>query len=341
MRFSRLSGRTAFLALLLAGARASAQPADGSTPESAAPATPAGSSAQVDEQTRQDARDLAVRGTEAFERHQYDLALDFFRRASSLVRAPTIALMEARCLAQLGRLVEAVDEYETTERMPLPAETNRAFESAIAAAAAEGARLKARVPRIDVRLSGPAPDGPIPVFLDGRSLPEALLGSDAPVDPGSHRVELRLRDRHPVIREVSVEEGGRAEVVLDVPPPPLVAPPPVPERSSGGGFSSRVVLAWSMLGAGGVFGVVGAVTGVAALAKERTLDRVCVPDDVCPSQDAGELGAFRAYRTVSYAAFGLGVAAAGTGAVLLVAGGPKRSIALSAIVGGARLEGTF
>lgn len=328
----------AVLALLLAGAKASAQPADGPTPERTAPAEP---STELDEHTRQRARELAVQGTEAFQRQQYDVALDYFRQASSLVRAPTISLMEARCLAQLGRLVEAVDAYDTTERMPLQTETNRAFESAIEAAAAEGARLRARIPRINTRLSGQVPSGPIQVFLDGRLLPEASLGSDAPVDPGSHRIELRLRARDPVIREVSVEDGARAEIVLDVPPPAIVAPPPPRERASKGGSSPRVVLAWSALGASGVLGALGVATGVTALAKEHTLQRVCVPDSVCPFQDAGELGAFRTYRTVSYVAFGLGVVAAGTGALLLVAGGPKRSVALRALVGGARLEGTF
>src|SRR6185295_6955519 len=58
------------------------------------------------------ARDLATQGAQAFEAGEYAQASDFFRRAHELVPAPSIALLQARSLAKLGQLLEAIDIYE-------------------------------------------------------------------------------------------------------------------------------------------------------------------------------------------------------------------------------------
>ena len=57
---------------------------------------------QLDAHTRTAARNLAAQAAEAFERQEYEEALDLFQRAGSLIQAPTIALMEARTLAARG-----------------------------------------------------------------------------------------------------------------------------------------------------------------------------------------------------------------------------------------------
>src|SRR5687768_16557217 len=95
---------------------------------------------EVDSHTRTAARTLAAEGTEAFMRKDYPQALDLFRRAGSLVPAPTIALMEARTLVELGRWVEAIDAYAAVQKAREDPE-NPAFRQAADDAAREAEAL--------------------------------------------------------------------------------------------------------------------------------------------------------------------------------------------------------
>jgi len=79
----------------------------------------ASSASAEDAEMRTAARDLATQGAQAFEAGEYAQASDFFRRAHELVPAPSIALLQARSLAKLGQLLEAVDIYEQTARFKL------------------------------------------------------------------------------------------------------------------------------------------------------------------------------------------------------------------------------
>ncbi len=58
-------------------------------------------------------------------------------------------------------------------------------------------------------------------YLDGRQLPEQIVGVRAPVDPGDHRVEARRGDEVVAETTFSVAEQGEAEASLDVPEPPV------------------------------------------------------------------------------------------------------------------------
>ena len=83
---------------------------------SPAAAKPAGDEAELDSHTRTAARSLAAQGAAAFEAQKYAAALDHFERAAALVEAPTILLMQARTLVQLGRWVEGADKYASVQR---------------------------------------------------------------------------------------------------------------------------------------------------------------------------------------------------------------------------------
>src|SRR4026207_1009908 len=75
--------------------------------------------AEPDAEMRTTARELAREAAELAQAGKCDAAIDMFRRAYPLAPAPTIAVHEARCLAQLGRLLEAVDRYELVQRSPM------------------------------------------------------------------------------------------------------------------------------------------------------------------------------------------------------------------------------
>lgn len=295
----------------------------------------------ADAGTRMAARELAVTGAEAFDKQDYATALDRFQRAEQLYKVPSIAVMVARCLARVGRVVEAVDKYEETLRMPLDASAPEAFQRAVADATAEVEGVRARVARLELRLPVEPPKG-LEVTFDDHPVPPALLGVPKPVNPGAHRISARAPGYEPYSYELTLAEGAAQAVEIALSPLKPPAPPPVPapaaapsERRSG---ASPLTL--SLLAGGGVALAVGTVTGIVALNRKHALDAACNPG--CPSDMASDLDSFRLNRTISYVSFGVGIAAVGTGAYLLLHKRPSGAqVGAVLLPGGGALTGSF
>jgi hypothetical protein len=292
------------------------------------------------------ARELAVSGAEAFDKQDYPAALDRFQRAEQLYKAPSISVMVARCLSRVGKLVEAVDKYEETMRTPLDATAPEAFQRAVADASAEVEAARARVARLELRLPADPPSG-LEVTFDYKPVPPALLGVPRPVNPGPHRIAARAPGREPYSYDVILAEGAVQAIEITLPSLQASRPAPVaaaPQQSSEtapakkhGGVSPLTI---SLLAGGGVALAVGTVTGIVALSHKKDLDAACNPG--CPSNMASDLDSFRLNRTLSYVSFGVGIAAAGTGAYLLLHEGRSGAqVGAQLLPGGAALAGIF
>ena len=295
---------------------------------------------EPDAATRLAARDLAVAGAEAFDQRDYATALDRFKRAESLYKVPSIAVMIARCLGRLGRVVEAVDKYEETLRMPLDASAPEAFQRAVADAKVEVEAEQARLARLELRLPADAPPS-TQVLLDGKRVPAALIGIATPVDPGPHRVEASAPGREPYRVELSLSEGGQQalHIGLDVARPAAPGPASSPSPASDRGARSST-LGIALVAGGAVAIVGGSVTGVVALNRKASLDEACSPG--CPPSMGSELEAFRLNRTLSYVGFGVGLAAAGVGTYLLLhQGSSGQQVGVAVGLNAASLAGRF
>src|SRR5438309_10370420 len=124
------------------------------------------------------ARDIAKRGAEYFDEGDWERAREHFRRAFEIVRAPTLALMEARALAKMERFVEATEAYARASNGAFdPA--NEVYRKAAEQAREELAVLRSKVPfiRIVVLGGGPTPE----VRLDGA--PVFDFSSPIPINP--------------------------------------------------------------------------------------------------------------------------------------------------------------
>lgn len=315
-------------------------------------ATPAGNESELDSHTRTAARSLAAQGSAAFEAQRYAEALDLFERAAALVEVPTITLMQARTLVQLGRWVEAADRYASIQRWK---EANEAavaaspsFAQAVDAAQQELGPLMARMPKLNVKIVQIRSEA-VEVYVAGRRLPPALVGVDVPVDPGLHDLEVRRPGRETIARQLTFVEGRREALTisLDVKPaepvavpvmkPVVMAPPPAqPKQES----SSDDTLGYVLIGAGAAGTVVGVLTGIAALGAKSELDEVCTPG--CPPSHEDTLDTYRLHRTLSYVGFGVGVAGVAAGGYLLLSGTKEEpNLALGVTPRGARLWGRF
>ena len=293
---------------------------------------------EPDAGTRMAARELAVAGAEAFDKQDFTTALDRFQRAESLYKVPSIAVMVARCMARLGRVVEAVDKYEETLRMPLDATAPEAFQRAVADATAEVEPVRARVARVELRLPPDAPAG-TEVKLDDKLVPAALLGVATPVNPGVHHLAAHAPGRTPYRLDVTLAEGARQAVEIALSPITAEAPPEAPPAAPVATHHVST-LTIALLAGGGVALAVGTATGIAALNHQSSLDKACNPG--CPENMSSDLDSFRLDRSLSYVGFGVGLAAAGAGAYLLLHESSSGSqVGALVLPGGAGLRGTF
>jgi hypothetical protein len=299
----------------------------------------------TDPTTRTVARELAVQGADAYEQKDYVTAYDRLTRAFALYPVPSISLMQARALRQLGRLVEALDRFEETRRMPIADDAPEAIRAAVRDAEFEAEQLRAVVPRLVIQVSrGGAAVSDVAVLIDGRLLPEVLLNVDCPVDPGKHTIVVKGKNSVPVTREVTLAPKDR--VVLDVALDTahreeektidVAEPPPSPVARS----SYRKWLGWGALGGGAAGLLATTVTGVVALDKKSYLDDNCEPG--CPVGSQDEIDAFRTYRTASYVSGSVSIVLLGVGGYLLFTGDPAQSSAVLRVrPGGLSLEGRF
>jgi hypothetical protein len=220
--------------------------------------------------------------------------------------------------------LEALDRYEETIRMPLEEDAPAAFRAAARDAVVEADEVRSRLPRLVIQLNmDERALKDITIYLDGKTLPSALVGVDCPVDPGEHVVTLRRPQRAPVVRRVQIAEKERLVVELTL-PADVSQPSETDQRvysssvDSVGNVSTRKWLGMGALGGGAVALLSSAITGKSALNKKDHLDHVCNPG--CPVGSQGDIDAFRTYRTVSYITAGVSLSLVGVGGYLLLTG---------------------
>jgi hypothetical protein len=287
--------RSLFLALVLASSLSAANARAG-----------------ADAHARLAARAIAEQGDEQFYAGRCDKAVPLWRRADALYHAPTLVLRVARCQLLLGRVVAAAASLQSIVDEPLSPEVPPAFVAARDDARRELPHVRARIASLRVvvrpRLGVGAPLGavPITVEIDGAAVapgPWAL-----PIDPGTHRVEVRA-DRASWAREVQLDDGEvrTLDVALWVEPLPTV-----PEAQRGIGLLA--------LGLGVASLATGVGLSVSALSTARDLETICGPSRTqCPSSAQQAIERTRVYSSAADGTLAGGALLVVAGAVLVTA----------------------
>src|SRR5258708_25696712 len=120
------------------------------------------------------AREIAQTGAGYFDQGDWERAREHFHRAYDLVKAPTLALMEARALVKLGHFVQATEAYGRAMSVGGD-ETSEPFRRAAANARVENDALQRRVPSIRVVLR--EGDVPTEVRVDGEVVSKEAVGA--------------------------------------------------------------------------------------------------------------------------------------------------------------------
>jgi hypothetical protein len=293
-------------------------------------AAPTVAAAQSVEADRDAARALAEAALGLYSEGDYAGALDRFRAAERIVHAPPHALYIARCLANLGKLIEARATYRELRAEEPPTDAPAAFREAWLKAERELAAVERRVVRLRIELS-PSPAS-ARVSIDGRSLAPPELADDIALDPGPHHIAARAEGYRDAERDVTLAEGSRETVTLTL--APLAGPDA--ESSDGASDGQSVALPAVVIALGGAGLVVGAVTGGLAIDKQNELADACPQKTGCSAENKQIEDDGRALGTASTVAFIAGGVIAGAGIVWLAVVLSSEPAESSAVAPGAR-----
>lgn len=169
------------------------------------------------DQERAGARSLATQAFDAYEKGEYERAIDLLERAESLVHAPAHWLYIGRSQEKLGRLVLAQEAYLKARREPLDEGSPAGFREAVSAASAALEALQPRIARITVQVTGIEPQEAV-VTVDGTTVPSALVGVPMPVDPGVRQVTAAAPQMQSVSERIELAEGAERVVELHLAP---------------------------------------------------------------------------------------------------------------------------
>jgi len=273
-------------------------------------------------------------GREAMAKGDLAAACPRLAESQRLDPAAGTLLNLAECEERAGKLASALAHFQEAHDELPPGDYRVAFSSQ------RIKKLAPRVPRLVVRVTGPAPTG-LTVLRDGTALGPASLGVALPVDLGMHVCVLRVPGHVDATQEITLAEGETKTLELT----PGAAALAGDEKSAGSWGAQKT---WGIvLGTAGLAGLVaGGIFGVTSKLTYDSAESHCahVPTG-CSS--AGTSGSQSAYTQAAVSDIGF-VA----GAALVVAGGalyftaPKEgratvTPAVGAHEAGLRVAGTF
>ncbi len=260
----------------------------------------------------------------------------------------------ALCYEAIGRLASAYSAFNDALAMARRDERD----DRVTIATEHLASVEPRLSRLIIEVPPGSELPELEVRRDGSEVARAAWGSAMPVDGGSHEISVRAPGRRPWSATVTVQnESDKQTVVVPLleaepapataPPPPLAPTPtpapverPVPQQGSNG-TTQRT---WGFIAGGvGVLGLgAGTYFGLQALSKRDESEALCRPSCTVRGSELSKEATTSA--DWSTASFGVGIAALGLGAYLVLSagdGGERERVGVVVGPGGATVRGRF
>ena len=268
------------------------------------------------------ARTLGIQGVQLADAGKCPEAIEKLQRAESLHHAPTILDRLGECQVAVGELVEGTENLNAVVREPLAANAPKVFHDAQDRAQKVLASATPKIAHLVIRIT-PA-EAKASVAVGGKAVPDALIGSDRPTNPGTHEVTATAAGYKPASTTVTLTEGGHQDItlLLERDPNAVAVVPTTPTTPTGAGGpvtppepapAHSNTPAYIVLGIGGAGLVVGGITGALAFGKASDC-----PNKVCKTQS--DLDSAKSMATVSTIGFGVGIVGVAVGTILLLTG---------------------
>ena len=268
------------------------------------------------------AQRLFVEGQAALDKGDNPTACTLMRNSLALFAVANSLFNVAQCDERDGKIALALEHWKrgmslidaTDKRMPV---VKKAIED-----------LEVRVPRMSIVVDSKYE--PIDVLIDNEVVPKDKLSAAMLVDPGKHAVTFRKSGHEDRQVEILLNERERTEVVAE--PGAEVVAPPVPKASAAPSVTMSVapppppppgmpplkVGGFVALGIGGAALIGTAITGGKILANDGTINDIC-PNMICANGRPNDI--IKEQKTllpVNAALWGIGIAGAAAGTVMLV-----------------------
>jgi hypothetical protein len=263
-------------------------------------------------------------------------AVSKLQAAEKLYHAPVTAEWLGECQVNVGKIVAGTEILNGVVREVLPATAPAAFTNAQRKAREFLPGALTKIAHLKIHVDG-GPADKVTVTVDGERVPSVLLDGDRPTDPGQHEVKAAAEGFKPATSQVTLTPGGSGSASLKLEPEPNAPPqqasggPPSPSAGSSTGASTppppagsrNFTPAYVAFGIGGAGVALGAVTGFMAIGTKGSLDAACSSGKVCPGTQQGNINSLNTQAWISTIGFGVGIAGAALGVVLLVTAGPS------------------
>lgn len=193
------------------------------------------------------ARAAYLEGVDFQEHGKIPEALADFEKAQKLFDAPTHLLHIAQCQAQLGKLVEASETYETLSHKTLEKGAPDAFKTAQDQGNKDLEALKPRIPTLRVSVKPePATLQSLQIHLNDKQMPIEMIGIARPINPGTYKITatatgygtreattLEIREKDAKSIDLTLEKGasGGATVGTDTVVKPKTEPTDGPTQT--------------------------------------------------------------------------------------------------------------
>jgi hypothetical protein len=267
-----------------------------------------------------EARAKFQRGLELEQAGDFGGAVTLFREVGQVRMTPQVRYHIATCEEGLGKLVAALGGYElalaqSTDMPPdFVAEVQKAVDD-----------LRARIPKLVIE-RGDGADA-ASVELDGVALGGKKIGQPVPLDPGPHTVTAKAPGRAEFSETVVVEEGNVARLLLELSPLETASTGPGAETTATEEPKGFGIWPWVIGGVGVAAAGAGAVLLPVSQGKASDAEALCGGTD-CTALGDTDADAWREAQSlvsdaqtleaVGWVSIGVGVAALGTGVVLLL-----------------------
>lgn len=210
------------------------------------------------------AEHLFQQGHDAMKRNQYKEACDAFAGSNEADASPGTQINLALCNEKQGKLASAWGWYRTAAGLA----DQRGQKERADLARTEASKLEPKLHKLVIEVKFPA-EG-LAVTRNGAPVPNAVLGTNVPIDPGDYAIEVTAKGKKPWKQTVHVASAPGVDR-LEVPAledAPVTAPSPAapgqeynpPAEGGSSGNKQRNI--------GFIIGGAGIVAGVAAIALE-------------------------------------------------------------------------
>lgn len=180
----------------------------------------ASASAQMsDNEKKAAARAAYTEGVEYQDKGKFAEALADFEKAEKLYDAPTHLLHIAQCQAQLQKLVEASETYETLSHKTLEKGAPDAFKQAQDQGNKDLEALKPRIPTLRVSIKpDPSTLQDLKINLNDKQMPTEMVGIARPINPGTYKITASAKDygtKDPALLEIKEKDAKSIDLTLE------------------------------------------------------------------------------------------------------------------------------